>query len=98
MPGAPKSSGDWLTVLREPQNFPQDLSDSMTAHLRLHFSNEEASDEQVCLAHHNPQRSCLCSALPFGFPKFHTTNMRGGYMAAVVGTEEGKNVVGPLVF
>lgn len=27
----------------------QDLNDSMQAHLRLHFNNEEASDEQVCL-------------------------------------------------
>jgi hypothetical protein len=25
----------------------QDLNDSMQSHLRLHFSNEEASDEQV---------------------------------------------------
>ena len=27
----------------------QDLNDSMQSHLRLHFNNEEASDEQVCL-------------------------------------------------
>ena len=32
----------------------QDLNDSMQAHLRLHFNNEEASDEQVCLFAHDP--------------------------------------------
>ena len=29
------------------QSAAQDLNDSMQSHLRLHFSNEEASDEQV---------------------------------------------------
>ena len=32
----------------------QDLNDSMTAHLRLHFSNEEASDEHVSCWHIQP--------------------------------------------
>ena len=35
----------WLPIYSH--KCAQDLSDSMTAHLRLHFSNEEASDEQV---------------------------------------------------
>ncbi len=33
----------------------QDLNDSMQSHLRLHFNNEEASDEQVC-----PNSSFAC--------------------------------------
>ena len=31
----------------------QDLNDSMQSHLRLHFNNEEASDEQVRLPIHS---------------------------------------------
>ena len=32
----------------------QDLNDSMQSHLRLHFNNEEASDEQVCTGSSQP--------------------------------------------
>ena len=34
----------------------QDLNDSMQSHLRLHFNNEEASDEQVRLPIHSPMQ------------------------------------------
>ena len=39
----------------------QDLNDSMHSHLRLHFNNEEASDEQVLQT-----LSLLLSACFFG--------------------------------
>ena len=38
----------------------QDLNDSMQSHLRLHFNNEEASDEQVCPE--CPISCCFCYA------------------------------------
>ena len=38
----------------------QDLNDSMQSHLRLHFNNEEASDEQVKKPTHSQLQEIQC--------------------------------------